>query len=94
MVTLYDLLEKVSPTKTNILITGESGTGKELVAKAIHYNSPRKEKPFVTLNCGASLKPRESEPWSQERSRDAIATKGLFEGRRGTLLDESANCLS
>jgi len=54
MVALYDLLEKVSPTKTNILVTGESGTGKELVAKAIHYNSPRKEKPFVTLNCGPS----------------------------------------
>ena len=44
---------KVAPTKTTILITGESGTGKELVAQAIHYNSPRKEKPFVTLNCGA-----------------------------------------
>ena len=53
MLDLYDLLEKVAPTKTNILITGESGTGKELVAKAIHYNSPRKDKPFVTLNCGA-----------------------------------------
>jgi len=43
MLTLYDLLEKVSNTKTNILITGDSGTGKELVAKAIHYNSPRKK---------------------------------------------------
>jgi len=53
MVALYELMEKVAPTKTNILITGESGTGKELVAKAIHFNSPRKENPFVTLNCGA-----------------------------------------
>ena len=52
MLELYDLMEKVAPTKTNILITGESGTGKELVAKAIHYNSPRKDKPFVTLNWG------------------------------------------
>ena len=53
MLALYELMEKISPTKTNILITGESGTGKELVAKAIHFNSPRKEKAFVTLNCGA-----------------------------------------
>jgi two-component system response regulator PilR (NtrC family) len=48
MIALYDLLEKVAPTKTNILITGESGTGKELAAKAIHYNSSRKDKAFVT----------------------------------------------
>jgi two-component system response regulator PilR (NtrC family) len=53
MVAMYELMEKVTPTKTNILITGESGTGKELVARAIHFNSPRKEKGFVTLNCGA-----------------------------------------
>ncbi len=53
MLAIYELMEKVAPTKTNILITGESGTGKELVAKAIHFNSPRKEKAFVTLNCGA-----------------------------------------
>ena len=53
MLAIYELIEKVSSTKTNILITGDSGTGKELVAKAIHFNSPRKQKPFVTLNCGA-----------------------------------------
>ncbi|MFB0507041.1 MAG: sigma-54-dependent transcriptional regulator [Thermodesulfobacteriota bacterium] len=53
MLALYELMEKIAPTKTNILITGESGTGKELVAKAIHFNSPRKDKGFVTLNCGA-----------------------------------------
>lgn len=53
MLAIYELMEKVAPTKTNILITGESGTGKELVAKAIHFNSPRKEQAFVTLNCGA-----------------------------------------
>src|SRR4030043_1898419 len=83
MAALYDLLEKVSPTKTNILITGESGTGKELVAKAIHYNSPRKEKPFVTLNCGAIPEPLiESELFGHMKGAftDAIATKkGLFE---------------
>lgn len=50
---VYELVEKVSQTKANVLITGESGTGKELVAKAIHYNSLRKDQSFVTLNCGA-----------------------------------------
>ena len=94
MLGLYNLLEKVSPTKTNILITGESGTGKELVSKAIHYNSPRKEKPFVTLNCGAIPEPLiESELFGHMKGAftDAIATKkGLFEvANEGTIfLDE------
>jgi two-component system response regulator PilR (NtrC family) len=48
---VYDLIEKVAQTKTNILISGESGTGKELVAKAIHRQSPRKDKPFIPINC-------------------------------------------
>jgi two-component system response regulator PilR (NtrC family) len=94
MLALYDLLEKVGPTKTNILIAGESGTGKELVAKAIHYNSPRKDKPFVTLNCGAIPEPLiESELFGHMKGAftDAIATKkGLFEmADEGTIfLDE------
>ncbi len=94
MLALYDLLEKVSPTKTNILVTGESGTGKELVAKAIHYNSPRKNQPFVTLNCGAIPEALiESELFGHMKGSftDAIATKkGLFEvADEGTLfLDE------
>ena len=94
MLALYDLLEKVSPTKTNILVTGESGTGKELVAKAIHYNSPRKDRPFVTLNCGAIPESLiESELFGHMKGAftDAIATKkGLFEvADEGTLfLDE------
>ncbi len=94
MLALYDLLEKVSPTKTNILITGESGTGKELAAKAIHYNSPRKDCPFVTLNCGAIPESLiESELFGHMKGAftDAIATKkGLFEvADEGTLfLDE------
>jgi two-component system response regulator PilR (NtrC family) len=94
MLALYDLLEKVAPTKTNILITGESGTGKELVAKAIHYNSPRKDKPFVTLNCGAIPESLiESELFGHMKGAftDAIATKkGLFEmADEGTIfLDE------
>jgi len=94
MLALYDLLEKVGPTKTNILIAGESGTGKELVAKAIHYNSPRKDKPFVTLNCGAIPEFLiESELFGHMKGAftDAIATKkGLFEmADEGTIfLDE------
>jgi two-component system response regulator PilR (NtrC family) len=94
MLALYDLLEKVAPTKTNILVTGESGTGKELVAKAIHYNSPRKDKPFVTLNCGAIPESLiESELFGHMKGAftDAIATKkGLFEmADEGTIfLDE------
>ncbi|MDB9822131.1 sigma-54 dependent transcriptional regulator [Deltaproteobacteria bacterium] len=48
---VYDLIERVSQTKTNILISGESGTGKELVARAIHRQSPRKDRSFVVINC-------------------------------------------
>ncbi len=50
---LYELLELTAPTMSTALISGETGTGKELVARAIHYNSPRRESPFVTVNCGA-----------------------------------------
>ncbi len=48
---VYDLIERVAQTKSNILISGESGTGKELVARAIHQRSPRREKAFVVINC-------------------------------------------
>lgn len=50
---IYDLILRAAPTKSNILIEGESGTGKELVAKSIHNNSLRKNKPVITVNCGA-----------------------------------------
>jgi DNA-binding NtrC family response regulator len=50
---LYDAVELVAPAPSTVLITGETGTGKELVAHAIHFNSPRREGPFVPLNCGA-----------------------------------------
>ncbi len=50
---IFELIEKVAPTKATVLITGDSGTGKELIARAIHYNSPRKDNPFISVNCGA-----------------------------------------
>jgi len=50
---VFDVVSQVAPTNSNILIYGKSGTGKELVAKAIHYNSRRKEKIFLPINCGA-----------------------------------------
>ena len=50
---VFELVRKVSDSMSNILIYGESGTGKELIARAIHFNSRKKDKPFVTINCGA-----------------------------------------
>lgn len=50
---LYSLLDKIKSAESTCLIQGENGTGKELIAKAIHYNSPRKDKPFVIQNCSA-----------------------------------------
>ena len=53
MISVFEKIRQVAPTKATVLIQGESGTGKELIASAIHYNSERKNKPFVKLNCGA-----------------------------------------
>lgn len=91
---IFDMVKRVSVTPTNILVTGESGTGKEMVAKAIHYNGPLKDKPFITINCGAipeSL--MESEMFGHKKGSftGAVADKaGLFEvADGGTLfLDE------
>jgi len=91
---IYELVKRVSQTPTNILVTGESGTGKEMIAKAIHYNGPLKDKPFVTVNCGAipeSL--MESEMFGHKKGSftGAVADKsGLFEVADGgsLFLDE------
>jgi two-component system, NtrC family, response regulator PilR len=94
MHSIFDLVKRVSQSPTNILVTGESGTGKEVVAKAIHYNGPLKDKPFVTINCGAIPENlMESEMFGHKKGSftGAIVDKvGLFEvADGGTLfLDE------
>jgi len=94
MKAVYEVIRRVAPTKSNVLITGESGTGKELVAKAIHFNSPRRDKPFVTVNCGAiPAELLESELFGHLKGSFTGAyhdTRGLFEAaHRGSIfLDE------
>ena len=91
---VFDLIERVAKTRTSVLISGESGTGKELVAKAVHYNSLRKDHAFVVINCGAIPENlMESELFGHVKGSftGAIAhKKGLFEvAHQGTLfLDE------
>ena len=53
MLEIFEIIDRVAQTDRTVLIEGESGTGKDLIAKTIHYNSPRKNKPFVVVNCGA-----------------------------------------
>ncbi len=96
---IFSLIEKVAPGNSTVIIYGGSGTGKELVAKAIHYHSPRADKPFIPFNCGAIPETLvESELFGHTKGAftGAIqAKRGLFEeANGGTLfLDEISNIL-
>ena len=97
MLRIFDLVSQVAPSRSTVLIQGESGTGKELIAKALHANSPRKDKPFVPVNTGSMPSELlESTLFGHVKGAftSAIATKkGLFEvANGGTLfLDEIGN---
>jgi transcriptional regulator with PAS, ATPase and Fis domain len=94
---ICELIRKVAPTDSTVLIHGESGTGKELVARAIHRNSPRRDKNFVVVDCGAlAASVIESELFGYAKGAYTGATEskpGLFEiAEGGTIfLDEIAN---
>jgi DNA-binding NtrC family response regulator len=94
MIEVFKLVAKVAANRSNVLVIGESGTGKELIARAIHAESPRREKPFVPLNCAAIPEALlESELFGHVRGAftTAVADKpGLFEeANLGTIfLDE------
>ena len=91
---LFDTARQVSRHDSTVLLTGESGTGKELVAKAIHQNSPRRDNPFVTINCGAIPETLiESELFGHRKGAFTGATAdraGKFEAANGgtIFLDE------
>ncbi len=91
---IYDIISKVAPSTATILVQGESGTGKELVAKSIHFNSPRKSQPLIAVNCSAFAETLlESELFGHEKGAftgAASLKKGRFElADKGTLfLDE------
>ncbi len=94
MAEVHEMIRKVAPALTSVLITGETGTGKELIARAIHRQSTRKEQPFIKINCAAIAENlMESELFGYEKGAftGAVGTKpGRFElAHRGTLfLDE------
>ena len=91
---VFEMIRKVAPANATVLIEGESGTGKELVAKSIHFNSPRRDRPFIAVNCSALAESLlESELFGHEKGAftGAVARKkGRFElADHGTLfLDE------
>jgi DNA-binding NtrC family response regulator len=91
---VFEMVRHVAPSRSSVLITGESGSGKEMIAEALHYNSPRKDKPFIKVHCAALTESLlESELFGHEKGAftGAIARKrGRFElAHMGTLfLDE------
>ena len=93
---IYSLIEQVAPSSASVLITGDSGSGKELVARTLHQKSPRKDKPFVAINCSAIPETlMESELFGHEKGAftgAASRRQGCFElANTGTLLlDEIA----
>lgn len=90
MLEVYKLVARVTESKSTVLLQGESGTGKELIARAIHANGPRREKPFVPVNCGALPDTLlESEMFGYEKGAftGAVGSKvGLFESANGGTL--------
>jgi two-component system response regulator PilR (NtrC family) len=97
MIELFGMIERIASTPSTVLISGDSGTGKELVARAIHFNSPRSSKRFISINCGALPETLlESELFGYEKGAftGADRTKlGLFESATGgtLFLDEIGN---
>jgi transcriptional regulator with PAS, ATPase and Fis domain len=90
MLEVYKLVARVAESKSTVLLQGESGTGKELIARAIHTNGPRRDKPFIPVNCGALPDTLlESEMFGHEKGAftGAVGTKiGLFESATGGTL--------
>ena len=90
MLDIFDTIRKIADYKTTVLITGESGSGKELIARAIHFNSPRSNKPFIAINCSAIPETLlESELFGYVKGSFTGANKdkkGLFEEASGGTL--------